>query len=120
MRFFTLSLAVGLQLSLLPYCTPAALWKSPCPPPLSPHKLGLVRANAISISNERSVRSPAAPLISDDQLTNALHSWEIGTLAEALTELEWKQLGVFAPYSIPPPTRLATGEAADVLLIAET
>lgn len=61
-----------------------------------------------------------APLISYDQLTDALYSWEIGTLAEALTELEWKQLGVFAPYSIPPPPRLATGEAADVLSIAET
>jgi hypothetical protein len=49
-----------------------------------------------------------------------MHSWEIGTLAEALTELEWKQLGVFAPGSIPPPARLAPGEAADVMSIAET
>jgi hypothetical protein len=46
-------------------------------------------------------------------------SWEIGTLAEALTELEWPSLAVFAPQSIPPPTHLAGDEAADVLSIAE-
>jgi hypothetical protein len=47
------------------------------------------------------------------------HSWEIGTLAEALTELEWPWLGVFASGSIPPPQFLAEGVAADVLCIAE-
>jgi len=114
MHFFTFSLAAGLHLSLLPYCTPAF------PPPLYPQKLRLVRANAISISNERSVCFHVAPLSTDDKLTDAMHSWEIGTLAEALTELEWKQLGVFAPNSIPPPARLAHGEAEDVLSIAET
>lgn len=120
MLFFAVSLVVGLHLSLLPYCTPAALRNSPFPPPLGHHKLGLVRANAISISNERSVCSPITPLVINDKLTDAMHSWEIGTLAEALTELEWKQLGVFARYSIPPPAQLAPGEAEDVLSIAET
>lgn len=99
MHFFTLSLAVGLHLSLLPYCTPAALCEPRFPPPLSAQKLGLVRANAISISNQ---------------------SWEIGTLAEALTELEWKRFGVFAHHSFPPPACLEPGEAADVMSIAET
>ena len=47
------------------------------------------------------------------------YSWEIGTLAEALTEYEWSWLGVFAPGSIPPPSQLADGQAADVLSIAE-
>jgi hypothetical protein len=47
------------------------------------------------------------------------HSWEIGTLAEALTEHEWSWLGVFAPGSIPPPSSLGEDEAADVLCIAE-
>jgi hypothetical protein len=47
------------------------------------------------------------------------HSWEIGTLAEALTEYEWPELSVFAPGSIPPPKYLKKGEAADVLSIAE-
>ena len=50
---------------------------------------------------------------------DAPYSWEIGTLAEALTELEWKRLGVFAHHSIPPPAQLAPGEAADVMSIAE-
>ena len=48
-----------------------------------------------------------------------MHSWEIGTLAEALTELEWCQLAVFASGSIPPPAKLKNGEAKDVLCIAE-
>ena len=47
------------------------------------------------------------------------HSWEIGTLAEALTELEWCELAVFEKHSIPPPSRLAPGQAEDVLSIAE-
>jgi len=118
MRFFAISLAVGLHLSLLSYCAPAALWESPFPPPLSPQKLGQVRANAINISTHRSVRSPAAPLVAD-KLTDATHSWELGTLAEALTEFEWWKLGVFAPHSIPPPSRLAPDQAVDVLSIAE-
>ena len=46
-------------------------------------------------------------------------SWEIGTLAEALTEYEWPQLAVFARGSIPPPAHLRKGEAADVLSIAK-
>jgi len=48
-----------------------------------------------------------------------MRSWEIGTLAEALTEYEWPWLSVFAPGSIPPPAQLRKGEAADVLSIAE-
>lgn len=48
-----------------------------------------------------------------------MYSWEIGTLAEALTELEWPKLAVFAPGSIPPPTYLRKGRASDVLSIAE-
>ena len=117
MHFFTVSLAVALHFALLSYCAPATI---SCPPLLDPQTLALVRANAISISTERSVCFHVAPLITNDQLTDAMHSWEIGTLAEALTELEWKQLGVFAPGSIPPPAWLAPGEAEDVLSIAET
>lgn len=63
MYFFTVSLAVGLRLSLIPYCTPAVIRHSSFPPPLSAQELGLVRANAISISNQRSVRSPVALVI---------------------------------------------------------
>ena len=48
-----------------------------------------------------------------------MHSWELGTLAEALTEYEWPHLSVFAPRSIPPPAHLRKGEAKDVLSIAK-
>ncbi|KAI9511275.1 Six-hairpin glycosidase [Russula earlei] len=48
------------------------------------------------------------------------HSWEIGTLAEALTEAEWPALSPFMPGLIFPPTRLPWWENAyDVLAIAE-
>jgi hypothetical protein len=118
MHFFTFSLAVGLYFPLLSYCAPPSI--IPFPALLDPQTLGSVRANAIAISTERSVCFHVAPLITDDKLTDAMYSWEIGTLAEALTELEWQQLAVFAYGSIPPPTSLAPGEAADVLQIAET
>jgi hypothetical protein len=48
------------------------------------------------------------------------HSWEIGTLAEALTEYEWYTRSVFADYTPYPPPALIQNEAADVLSIAET
>ncbi|KDQ64943.1 hypothetical protein JAAARDRAFT_28605 [Jaapia argillacea MUCL 33604] len=46
-------------------------------------------------------------------------SWEVGTAAEALTELSWPALSVFRPTAFPPPTHLnATLNATDVLAIA--
>ncbi|KAA1465990.1 Six-hairpin glycosidase [Dentipellis sp. KUC8613] len=66
---------------------------------LSDALIAKVRANALNIST---------------------HSWEIGTLAEALTELEWPALSVFGADAIPPPRRLPAREnARDVLQIAE-
>ena len=48
----------------------------------------------------------------------ALHSWEIGTELEALTELEWPSLAVFEG-DLPPPTELTDSDnAADVIAIA--
>ncbi|KAH9943362.1 Six-hairpin glycosidase [Epithele typhae] len=44
----------------------------------------------------------------------ATHSWEIGTELETLTELEWPSLAVFEG-TLPPPTTLKSGEAADVI-----
>jgi len=38
-----------------------------------------------------------------------LQSWEIGTLAEALTEAEWPRLSVFLPGSVLPPYSLPAG-----------
>lgn len=52
--------------------------------------------------------------------STVLQSWEIGTLAEALTEAEWPRLSVFLPGSVLPPYSLPWWESAfDVLLIAE-
>jgi hypothetical protein len=53
----------------------------------------------------------------DSQLTE--HSWELGVLAEALTELECPHLAVFSRGSIPPPAHLKKGHAREVFAIAE-
>jgi len=46
-------------------------------------------------------------------------SWELGTAAEALTELSWPSLSVFQSTAFPPPSQLnASLNASDVLQIA--
>jgi hypothetical protein len=46
-------------------------------------------------------------------------SWELGTAAEALTELSWPALSVFRSSAFPPPSQLnASLNASDVLQIA--
>jgi len=92
-----LALGLALQVPLLVFGSPRRSSQYRLPPPLG-DKLSLVRENAIKIST---------------------HSWELGTLAEALTELEWPQLGVFAPGSIPPPAHLENGVGEDVFSIVE-
>ena len=62
---------------------------------------------------------PSEQFLAMAAINKTLSSWEIGTLAEALTEYEWPHLAVFAPGSIPPPAHLRKGEAADVLSIAK-
>ncbi|KAA1465984.1 hypothetical protein DENSPDRAFT_830706 [Dentipellis sp. KUC8613] len=48
-------------------------------------------------------------------------SWELGTLAEALTELSWPSITVFSPHAVPPPERLtAVNNASDVIRIAQS
>lgn len=60
-------------------------------------------------------------LVRDNAVNISTHSWEIGTLAEALTEAEWPWLTPFMPIPVIPPTRLPWWENAhDVLAIAET
>jgi len=52
-------------------------------------------------------------------LESANASWELGTAAEALTELSWPSLSVFEKSAFPPPARLkASLNASDVLDIA--
>lgn len=47
--------------------------------------------------------------------------WELGTEAEALTELDFPTLSVYSPLSLPPPTHLnSTYNASEVLSIATT
>ncbi|CAL1701354.1 unnamed protein product [Somion occarium] len=51
----------------------------------------------------------------------ATHSWELGTAAQALTELNASSLSVFSPFTLPPPTRLddrLNASASDVINIA--
>lgn len=60
-------------------------------------------------------------LVHDNAVNSSTESWEIGTLAEALTEAKWPRLSVFQSGSLPPPVILPWWENAhDVLAIAET
>ncbi|KAI0069199.1 Six-hairpin glycosidase [Artomyces pyxidatus] len=88
--------------------------------------LGLL-ASSVGLSVAVSIQTPALDSLTPAKLasvrTNALaistHSWELGTLTEALTELEWPSLAVFAPHSIPPPSHLSSWDnAGDVIKIA--
>lgn len=77
-----------------------------------------VKANLRQIAIHRYIyhtRRPPRSAIADSL---ALHSWEIGTELEALTELEWPSLAVFEG-DLPPPTELTDSDnAADVIAIA--
>ncbi|KAN0124346.1 hypothetical protein V8E52_001995 [Russula decolorans] len=60
-------------------------------------------------------------LIRDNSVNTSTHIWELGTLAEALTESEWPRLTPFMSNSIFSPPRLSWYENVyDVLSIAET
>ncbi|TFK56177.1 Six-hairpin glycosidase [Heliocybe sulcata] len=57
--------------------------------------------------------------VKSNLLKSASASWELGTAAEALTELYWPELSVFRATGVPPPTKLnSSDEASDVLGIA--
>ena len=36
----------------------------------------------------------------------SFHSWELGTAAQALTEISWPELSVYSRTAFPPPARL--------------
>ncbi|KAN0140218.1 Six-hairpin glycosidase-like protein [Lactarius tabidus] len=60
-------------------------------------------------------------LVYDNAVNSSTQSWEIGTLAEALTEAKWPRLSVFQSGTVPPPAILPWWENAhDVLAMAET
>lgn len=75
-----------------------------------------VRSNLIAIASQRYVfmlHPSLGPLYSDRC------SWELGTAAEALTELDWPALSVFNASAFPPPHVLnSANNASDVLKIA--
>jgi hypothetical protein len=75
-----------------------------------------VRANLLQVASARCcLRSYYFNLFS----LEAFISWELGTAAEALTELSWPGLSVFRSTAFPPPTQLnASLNASDVLQIA--
>ncbi|KAI9448536.1 Six-hairpin glycosidase-like protein [Lactarius indigo] len=107
MHFFALSLAS---------------WAAPFPPPLLHPRRAMEFPIPCAIESSKTEPGLLVPCCSSRYRKNngCRHSWELGTLAEALTEFEWSKLGVFSPHSIPPPARLAHSQAADVLSIAET
>ncbi|KAH9059347.1 Six-hairpin glycosidase, partial [Lactarius vividus] len=85
--------------------------QSPCSPPSSPPRAIPRAFPGLNITLLSLVRDNACQLF---------HS-KIGTLAEALTEVEWPRLSVFLPGSVLPPLILPWWESADdVLTIAET
>jgi len=93
---FWYRVCIALVISLFP----ALISSSPVPRALTTTVMRRVQANAVNISS---------------------HSWEKGTLAEALTEFEWPTLTPFLPGALFPPSPLPSWEsAADVLAIAET
>lgn len=88
-------------------------------PGLNTTLLRLVHDNAVNSSTQRYVARPSASPTGAHPIVP--QSWEIGTLAEALTEAKWPQLSVFQSGSLPPPVILPWWENAnDVLAIAET
>lgn len=58
-------------------------------------------------------------LVKNNAWTNSLKSWEIGTLAEALTEFSWPALSVYAPVTAPIYPLNSTYNASDVMSIAQ-
>ncbi|KAJ8454706.1 hypothetical protein ONZ51_g12878 [Trametes cubensis] len=85
--------------------------------PLSAFTVFLGCVSALAAPASQPVTSLSDALVSKVK-TNmkqiATHSWEIGTALEALTEFEWPSLSVFGG-SLPPPVKLHSGEAADVI-----
>jgi hypothetical protein len=85
-------------------------------PGLDDATVSQVRANLLQVASARCcLRSHHFYLFS----LEAFISWELGTAAEALTELSWPALSVFRSTAFPPPTQLnASLNASDVLQIA--
>ncbi|KAJ3998634.1 Six-hairpin glycosidase [Lentinula boryana] len=82
--------------------------------------LGLILSSLEAISSLHAGFSNAViEQVRSNLIAIASQSWELGTAAEALTELDWPALSVFNASAIPPPYELdAANNASDVLKIA--
>lgn len=75
-----------------------------------------VRNNLVQVANARQI---SFSYLTSIQILIELSSWELGTAAEALLELEWPALSVFRTTAFPPPGVLNSSlNASDVLQIA--
>ncbi|KAG9123712.1 hypothetical protein FRC07_014203, partial [Ceratobasidium sp. 392] len=78
-------------------------------------------SNALPLSNRA---DPPTVLLTSTQISAvearmlelSKGSWELGTAAQSLLELEYPSLSVFSGSAIPPPTRLPKGENATKVL----
>ncbi|KAJ3574544.1 hypothetical protein NP233_g1709 [Leucocoprinus birnbaumii] len=78
-----------------------------------------VLTTALLSSTQPGFTNETVSLVRSNLLQIANNSWELGTAAEALTELYWPALSVFNQSAFPPPARLnSTLNATDVLSIA--
>lgn len=85
-------------------------------PGLSSASISKVRTNLLGIASARCVASVLHLRAGVD----ICYSWELGTAAQALTELSWPALSVFNSTAFPPPSKSkGTAVPTDVLVIVD-
>ncbi|KAJ3906046.1 Six-hairpin glycosidase [Lentinula edodes] len=84
------------------------------------HSIALVLSSLEALSSlHAGLDSSVIEQVRSNLIAIASQSWELGTAAEALTELDWPALSVFNASAFPPPHVLASANnASDVLKIA--
>jgi len=80
-------------------------------------RLSTILAIALGVSATAPFDPSTLALVRTNLLSIATHSWELGTATQALTELEWPELSIYA--SSHPTSKLKNGEGADVFAIAQ-
>ncbi|EIN10295.1 Six-hairpin glycosidase [Punctularia strigosozonata HHB-11173 SS5] len=76
-------------------------------------------ASAPSLTFQQGLDDDVLTNVRDRLLEAASQSWELGTAAEALTEVYWPTLAVFQPTAFPPSLN-GSYNASSVLAIADT
>ncbi|KAJ3857150.1 Six-hairpin glycosidase [Lentinula lateritia] len=84
------------------------------------HSIALVLSSLEALSSlHAGLDSSVIEQVRSNMIAIASQSWELGTAAEALTELVWPALSVFNASAFPPPHVLdSANNASDVLKIA--